>query len=318
MAPQANNLPRPLRGIIPPMVTPLADRDTLDTAGLQRLIEHILSGGVHGLFILGTTGEGPSLSYRLRCQLIDRVCEQVAGRVPVLVGISDTAFIESVNLAEYAADAGAQALVLTPPYYFPMGQVELQQYVAHIAAELPLPLMLYNIPSHTKVRFELDTVRGLMEIANVAGIKDSCADMIFFQHLCRLAAERSDWTVLMGPEELLADAVLSGGHGGVCGGANLCPQLYVDLYHAAQRRDMDQVAQLRARVLWIAKNFYTIARHGAAVTAALKCALRSLEICDDFMAEPFQRLTDPQRDAIQAYLAEADLRSYLPSARCRQ
>jgi 4-hydroxy-tetrahydrodipicolinate synthase len=72
------------------MVTPLLDRDTLDEAGLERLVEHILTGGVHGLFILGTTGEAPSLSYRLRCDLIDRVCRQVADRVPVLVGITDT------------------------------------------------------------------------------------------------------------------------------------------------------------------------------------------------------------------------------------
>ena len=82
------NLPGPLRGIIPPMVTPLSDRDTLDLAGLERLVEHIVAGGVHGLFILGTTGEGPSLSYRMRCELIERVCDQVGDRVPVLVGVA--------------------------------------------------------------------------------------------------------------------------------------------------------------------------------------------------------------------------------------
>ena len=84
---------KPLKGIIVPMVTPLLDRDTLDAAGLERLIEHILAGGVHGLFILGTTGEAPSLSYRLRYELIQRVCEQVKGRVPVLVGISGTRYL---------------------------------------------------------------------------------------------------------------------------------------------------------------------------------------------------------------------------------
>src|SRR5437667_11876449 len=99
-------------GIFPPMVTPRRDRDTLDVAGVERLIEHILAGGVQGLFILGSTGEAPSLSYRLRRELIERTCRQVAGRVPVLVGITDTAFIESVNLAGAAAEAGAQALVL--------------------------------------------------------------------------------------------------------------------------------------------------------------------------------------------------------------
>src|SRR5580704_5011704 len=88
------NNPGPLRGIIPPLVTPLLGRDRLDHNGLERLIEHVLAGGVHGLFLLGTTGEGPSLSHRLRCELIERACEQVAGRVPVLVGVTDTSFAE--------------------------------------------------------------------------------------------------------------------------------------------------------------------------------------------------------------------------------
>jgi 4-hydroxy-tetrahydrodipicolinate synthase len=98
---------QPLSGIIPPLVTPLRDRDTLDCVGLERLIEHLISGGVSGLFILGTTGEGPSLSYRLRRQLIEKTCQLTKNRVPVLVGITDTSFTESVNLAKYSADAGA-------------------------------------------------------------------------------------------------------------------------------------------------------------------------------------------------------------------
>src|SRR5437867_688401 len=116
------------RGIFPPMVTPLRDRDTLDVAGVERLIEHIIAGGVHGLFILGTTGEAPSLSYRLRRELIERTCRQVAGRVPVLVGVTDTAFVEAIDLARVAADAGAKALVLAAPYYFPNSQPELLEY----------------------------------------------------------------------------------------------------------------------------------------------------------------------------------------------
>ena len=93
------------------MVTPLRGRDELDLPGLERLIEHILKGGVSGLFILGTTGEGPSLSYHLRRELIQRTCRQVQGRVPVLVGITDTAFVESLDLARHAAAAGADALI---------------------------------------------------------------------------------------------------------------------------------------------------------------------------------------------------------------
>src|SRR5262245_26840129 len=115
-------LPKPLSGIIPPLATPLRDVDQLDHAGLERLIEYVLAGGVHGLFILGTTGEGPSLSYRLRCELIELACEQVNHRVPILVGITDTSAVESINLAERAADAGADAVVLAAPYYFAPNQ----------------------------------------------------------------------------------------------------------------------------------------------------------------------------------------------------
>lgn len=303
MAP-ANELPKPLRGIVAPMVTPLSDRDTLDTAGIERLIEHILGGGVQGLFILGTTGEAPSLSYRLRFELIDRACEQVAGRVPVLVGVTDTSFYESVNLANYAADAGAAGVVLSAPYYFPAGQAELLQYVEHIAVELPLPLILYNLPSHTKLTFEPDTLHRLIEVPNVVGLKDSSADMIYFHKVRRLTEEYSDWTLLVGPEELLAEAVLLGGDGGVCGGANLCPRLYVELYEAATRRDLVRVTELHARVMRIRETIYTVAIHGAPVIKGLKSALACMEVCSDFMAEPFHHLRDNERRLIRERLAE--------------
>jgi len=306
-------LPKPLQGIIPPMITPLSDRDTLDTAGLGRLIEHILGGGVHGLFILGTSGEGPSLSYRLRCELIDRVCEQVAGRVPVLVGVTDAAFVESLNLADYAADAGAQAVVLSAPYYFPAGQAELQRYVEHMAAELPLPVFLYNMPSHTKLSFQPETVGRLMEIPNVVGLKDSSADMVYFHAVRQLTRRRDDWTLLIGPEELLGEAVLLGGHGGVCGGANLCPRLYVDLYHAAAQSDVARVAELHSRVMQISQAIYAVASHGAAVVQGLKCALHCLGICSDFMAEPFDRFPDPDRRRIWRRLDDLQVSLDLPS-----
>src|ERR1700678_3507546 len=136
-----------LNGIIPPMITPLLGRDELDVAGLERLVEHILAGGVSGLFILGTTGEGPSLSYRLRRELIERVCKEVARRMPGLAGITDTAFTESLNIARAAADCGADAVVVAPPYYLPEAQPELQEYLDHLVPELPLPLYIYNMPA---------------------------------------------------------------------------------------------------------------------------------------------------------------------------
>ena len=108
-------LPKPLRGVVPPMVTPLLDNETLDVEGLERLVEHILAGHVHGLFLLGPTGDAPDLSYALRHELVKRVCKQVNGRVPVLVGVSDTVFPESFRLAKTAEKAGVSAVFAAPP-----------------------------------------------------------------------------------------------------------------------------------------------------------------------------------------------------------
>jgi len=286
------------------MVTPLRARDELDAAGLERLIEHIVNGGVSGLFILGTTGEGPSLSYRLRRELITLACRQVRGRVPVLVGITDTAFVESVNLARHAADAGADALVLAPPYYLPPGQPELQEYVEHLAAELPLPLFLYNMPGLTKVQYEMECLRRAMDIPRIVGLKDSSNDMNYFKDALGLLKHRPDWTLLVGPEERLAETVLAGGHGGVNGGANLFPKLYVQLYQAARAGDRPRTEQLHAQVMQISQSLYRIGRYPSAIIKGIKCALGCQGICDDFMAEPFHRFRAEERARVERCLPE--------------
>ena len=304
MESNSNVLPRPLRGIIPPLVTPLEDRDTLDAAGLERLIEHILAGGVHGLFILGTTGEAPSLSYRLRYELIERVCGQVKGRVPVLVGITDTSFVESVNIAGKAREAGAQAVVLAPPYYFPAGQAELLEYLRHLTPELPLPVFLYNMPSYTKLVYEPETIRAAADFPGIAGIKDSSGNMIYFRRLQSLLKDHPDFSLLIGREELLAEAVLFGGHGCVCGGANLIPQLYVDLYNAACSKDLPKVESLHKKVMHLCTTIYNVGQYESSFLKGLKCALSCMDICSDFLAEPFHRFRRAEHDRIQQYVKE--------------
>jgi dihydrodipicolinate synthase/N-acetylneuraminate lyase len=293
-----------LTGIVPPLVTPLTDRDTLDMAGFEALIERLILGGVGGLFILGTTGEGPSLSYRLRREVISVACKAAQGRVPVLVGITDTAFVESVNLAKHAAEVGAEALVAAPPYYLPEGQPELIEYIRHLVPELPLPFFLYNMPSLTKVSFEVETVRALMDDPKIHGIKDSSGNMTYFHRLCGLARGREDWSLLMGPEELLLDAVLAGGHGGVNGGANVFPELYVGLYRATAAGDLVRARALHGMVMEVSTRLYQVGRHSSAIIKGLKCALSIEGVCDDFMAEPFHRFRDEERRRVERVLPE--------------
>ncbi|MCP4456379.1 MAG: dihydrodipicolinate synthase family protein [Planctomycetes bacterium] len=306
MTSSAPDLISPLQGIIPPLVTPMRDRDTLDCEGLERLIEHVLAGGVHGLFILGTTGEAPSLSYRVRRELIDRVCQAVNGRVPVLVGITDTAFTESVHLAQHAAQAGARAVVLAAPYYFPAGQPELEEYVEHLLPELPLPLFLYNMPALTKVAYGLETIEHLMQHDAIVGLKDSSANMVYFKDVIHLTRSRKDWTLLMGPEELLVESLWAGGHGGVNGGANLWPSLFVDIYKAARCNDHQALEPLQEKA-FVLRKLYRIGRHPSSLIKGIKCALSLLNICDDFIAEPFHHFREPERRRVQDVLEETGL-----------
>jgi len=294
-------------GIIPPMVTPLEDWDKLDYHGIEKLINHILKGGVHGLFVLGTTGEAPSLSHQLRKEVIKRTLDQVGTKVPVLVGITDTSFIETINIAEFAAEAGASAVVLAPPYYFPAGQFELIEYIEHLEQRLPLPLFLYNMPTHTKMIFEPETVKKASELPGVIGLKDSSGNMVYFHQLQQLFKDQDDFKLFVGPEELLGETLVLGGHGGVCGGANLIPELYVSMYETSKTGDLKKMGELHERIMQVSSSIYSVGKYKSSYLKGLKCALSIMDLCNDFMAEPFHKFRETEREIIRQHLIELGL-----------
>jgi 4-hydroxy-tetrahydrodipicolinate synthase len=301
----------PLRGIVPPLVTPLLDNNTLDIEGLQRLIEHTISGGVHGIFILGTTGEFASLSYKLRFELIKHTCMYVRGRVPVLVGITDSAFAESLNLAKVAADCGADAVVLAPPYYFASGQPELLEYLKRIMIQMPLPLFIYNMPVHTKVIFVPETVKAAADIPGIIGMKDSSSNLAYFKHVQYLLRDRQDFSFMVGTEEFMSEFVITGGHGGVNGGANMFPKLYVKLYNASVNHDFEEIRRLQQKVMQISTTIYEVGHYGSSYLKGLKCALSVMGICNDFMAEPFHCFREPERIKISLLLEDLKYRELI-------
>lgn len=298
---------KPLRGIIPPVITPMTDNDTLDVVGLENLLNRMIRGGVSGVFILGTSGEAQNISYNVRKELIKHTCRIVNQRISVLVGITDTSFSESLSLATVAAECGADALVSAPPYYFAPGQAELIQYYNDLANQLPLPLFLYNMPSHVKVTIEPETVLKLSGNSNIIGLKDSSANGVYFQKLIHLLRNRPDFTLLVGPEEMTAEVVLMGGHGGVNGGANLFPELYVALYNAAADRDFVKIAELQPQVLNISFALYNIGKYASSYIKGIKTSLNLLGICSDYMAEPFHKFEEAEREVVRKKLIELGL-----------
>ena len=296
-----------LRGIVPPLVTPLLDNDTLDVAGLERLVEHVIDGGVSGVFILGTTGEAQSISFELRYEMIKRTARIVNKRVPLLVGISDTSLVDSVSLANLAAEFGADAVVSAPPYYFATAQPELAEYYEHLIPELELPIFLYNMPTHTKVSFAPSTIRRIAENPKVIGFKDSSANGSYFQAVMHEMRDRPEFSIFVGPEEMMAEVVLMGAHGGVNGGANMFPKLYVELYKAAVAKDVDKVRELHAKVMQISSTIYTVGSYGSSYLKGVKAGLSVLGICNDFLAAPFNKFDEEHKDKIRQAIIHLDL-----------
>lgn len=293
----------PLKGIIPPVVTPLIDNNTLDVQGLENLVEHLVSGGVHGLFMLGTTGEATSLCYKLRKELIKKTSELVNHRVPVVVGITDTSFYDSLEIAEYSASMGLDGVVIAPPYYMPIAQEEMREYLENLVPKLPLPFLMYDMPSCTKMHMSLETIRKAKELGAI-GIKDSSGDLSYLFSLIQEFKDSPDFSIIAGTELFLPDTILHGGHGAVAGGANIFPRLFVDLYNASVDRDLDKIAILRDKVMMIDNTIYSVGKHTSRIVKGIKCVLSVMGICNDYMALPFRQFGNEERRKIEKYIEE--------------
>lgn len=292
-----------LKGIIPPVVTPLINDKEIDVKGLEKLLEHMLAGGVHGLFMLGTTGEATSLSYQLRKELLKRTSGIIKNRIPVVVGITDTSLDGSLEIAGYSAELGLEGVVVAPPYYMPISQEEMREYLENLAPKLPLPFMMYNIPSCTKLHMSVETIRKAKELGAI-GVKDSSGDISYLYALIQEFSDAPDFSVITGTELFLPETILHGGHGAVAGGANLYPKLFVDLYNASLERDLNKIAVLREKVMHINNTIYKVGKHNSRIAKGIKCALSVMNICDDYMALPLRRFDKEERKKIEQYVSE--------------
>jgi 4-hydroxy-tetrahydrodipicolinate synthase len=284
------------------MVTPLDQDLHLDREGLERLIEHLIKGGVHGIFILGTTGEAPNLPYSVRAELIERTCKLVGSRVPIIVGITDTSYQDALHMAAKSYECGALAVVAAPPYYFQVGQADLLHYFKRMASDSPLPLFLYNAPLNTRLWIDVPTAIEAAAEPNIVGLKDSGLNMGYFHAVREGVRSRPDFSLLVGPDDLLAEAVLLGAHGGMAGGSNVNPRLFVDLYEAAVANDMNRVATLHQQAIQFDNAVYRATEDPHNPLRALKAALSIMAICGEAMTPPLRPISTRERETIAQYL----------------
>ncbi len=284
------------------MVTPLDEQRKIDYKGTENLVNHLIAGGVHAIFVLGTTGEAQSLSLEERTSLVEFTGKVIDGRVPYLVCVTDTSIDDSVALAETAKEAGACAVVAAPPYYFDPSQSDMVNWYTALADRSPLPVYLYNMPGKVKVNIAPSTVAALASHPNIIGLKDSSANTVYFQTLQYLTRNEENFALYVGPEEITAETVLLGGDGGVNGGANMFPELYVKMYEAAERRDIDECKRLQKYIMQISVSIYGITNTPSSYLQGLKAALELLGICKGGLALPYTSYNEECKAKVKAAL----------------
>jgi 4-hydroxy-tetrahydrodipicolinate synthase len=314
--PPERRLKLPLRGVIPPIATPLRESGDLDAAALKRLVERVVTGGVHGLFLLGTTGEFCSLSAETLRAVIDEGCAAAAERVPVIVNVSGTALEESVKLARHAARAGAAAVAICPPFYYPITQDDLARYTNKFSQRVDLPVFLYNIPQNATFEFEVETVYRLAETPNVIGLKNSNGNLDYLAAVYRVKAHHPTFSLLVGNEEIMMSAIDRGADGGVCGGANLFPRLYVRLYQALVEGRRSEAHQLQESIVKVAEAIYTVGPAGASYLRGLKGALAELGVCGASLAEPLEAFDQDEQRELRARLTALNVNEFCKEDAC--
>ena len=291
-------------GIIPPLVTPLSGSCTLDREALCRIIDHLVEGGVTGIFLLGSTGEWASLPAEARKEVVIQGIACTHGRLPVWVNISDNSLVEVQRKADEAALAGADGLVMAPPGYYSMTQDELRKFLDLAIEGIPLPVMLYNAPQYTRTVLAPETVRALSNHDNVLGIKDSSGDLDYLSSLIRTNPPKG-FSILVGSETLLWESRQMGCKGGVCGGANLFPLLYSQFFQTMQGGDPDRITRYQLLIRRIQEevyhNFTTTLSH----VIGLKYLMELRGLCRSQMAAPvYQQLTPAQKRSMSKLLDE--------------
>ncbi|WP_296137290.1 dihydrodipicolinate synthase family protein [uncultured Tessaracoccus sp.] len=230
---------RRFTGLIPPVVTPFTAEGAIDLASLDRVVEHLVGGGMDGLFLMGSSGEVAYLTDEQRAQVVERVVAKVDGRVPVLAGAIDTTQARVIDQARRMVGLGAEAIVATCPFYAINSPEEIADHFRAIAAAIDVPLFAYDVPVRLGgVKLDHEMLVALGKEGVIAGVKDSSGNDVAFRRLVALnRAEGSPLALLTGHECVVDGMLLLGADGVVPGYANVDPVRYRKLWDAAQAGD---------------------------------------------------------------------------------
>jgi len=239
---------------IPAMATPIDATGRIKEAAARKLVNHLIDGGVHGLFPVGSQGEAFSLTIEQKKEIIRIVVDETGGRVPVYAGTGAVTTRETIETTKMAQDLGVSAVSVITPYFIIPSQQELIAHYRAVAKACPaLPILLYSNPDRTQIPFPVATVLELAAVDNIVGIKDSSGDMSLTGEYIRLT-RGMNFHVLMGRDTLIYAALCYGAAGSICATGNVDPRVPVEIYEAFTAGDHKRAldAQFRLAPLRVA------------------------------------------------------------------
>ncbi|MFI8876248.1 dihydrodipicolinate synthase family protein [Streptomyces sp. NPDC055243] len=311
-------MPTPLTGVVPPVCTPLTPDHEVDTRSLVRLVDHLVAGGVDGLFVLGSSSEAAYLTDGQRRVVIDTVAGHVGGQLPVLAGAIDMATPRVLDHVRSVTDAGADGVVVTAPFYTRTHRAEVARHFRLVAAGSPVPVFAYDLPVAVHSKLDAELVLGLAAEGVLAGLKDSSGQEGNFREVvlgargARGRGDLSGFSVLTGSETTVDAALAMGADGVVPGLGNVDPEGYARLYRHCREGDWvrARVEQERLCGLFGMVRVGDAGRMGGSSSAlgAFKAALhlRGVIACP-VTAEPQVRLSAVEVERVGKFLAGAGL-----------
>jgi 4-hydroxy-tetrahydrodipicolinate synthase len=298
-------------GVVPPVVTPLTLDHQVDYPSFAKVIEHLIAGGVHGLFVLGSTSEVVFHDQAERRKIIEFAVEKVNGRVPVLAGVIDPTTDRVIDLARTAQSIGVNAVVATAPFYARTSAPETADHFRYLREAIEVPVIAYDIPVCVHFKLDRQTVVTLAREGTIAGLKDSSGDDGNFRFVLMDLADKPEISLMTGSEIVCDSALAMGAHGIVPGLANVDPAGYVRLYDlcrkgdwAAARKEQERLCRL-FEIVWLSLGRTSA---GSAGVGAFKTAMRRLGvIATNQMERPQRALNEAEAAAVDAILAKTGL-----------
>lgn len=288
-----------------PVITAFDKDGNLDIKGNQRIYDHLVEAGMDGLVIMGSTGEFFAMTTEQKKELIDLVVSYVNHRTKVYIGTSCMTVEDTVELSNYAIDAGADGVMIISPYYFNLTDESVEYFYDKVAESVNGDIYLYNYPDRTAHDLSPQvTLNLLRKHKNIVGYKDTVAEVGHTRKLLQtIQKEFPDFEVLSGFEENFAHNILSGGSGCIGGLSNLYPEVFVAWTKAVNDKDMEQIAKLQNIVDKLSE-IYEIGRPFIPIVKKAMM-IKGLDI-QDYVKKPFIQATDSQTEAIKQLMAIID------------